>query len=51
MAICSRIECSKKYDKIVPWKKYCCRECMLLVWANKKLLEKNRITQSKKNRR
>ena len=40
MAICAREGCKKKFVKVVPWKKYCCRECFLLVWAGKKMEEK-----------
>ena len=42
MARCIRKACSKKFTRVVPWKKYCCRECFLLDWAGKKLEEKEK---------
>lgn len=42
MAICARPKCGKKFAKVVPWKKFCSRECMLLNWAGKNLEKKEK---------
>ena len=30
---CEREGCSKKFEKIVPWKKYCSASCKQIAWA------------------
>jgi len=44
--ICERFGCNEKFEKIVPWSKYCSQKCKHLAWAirevNKKKGNRNR---------
>ena len=42
---CQRVNCRVKFDRVVPWQKYCSKECKLVDWSLKKLNKKKRLTK------
>lgn len=46
--VCERPGCGVKFEKVVPWKIYCSKECKYVVWSLKKLEAKKKLTADTK---
>lgn len=42
---CLRVGCHKRFEKTVPWKKYCSDTCKLIAWALRQANKKKKKTK------